>query len=824
MDSVSIDGIGGGLPKWATEVTARGILDKIKSVDKSMDKVVKAIESMASSGGALGESVDDLEDALNDLEKSTNKQRGAVDKSSDSLDDLSESASSASANLGSLGTFVVDTAKKTANILVEANTNLLKMNSAGMNLISTIPGIASGIGVMADSMKTANLTYEEINSLQKEYGSVLATYGIQQFSRTTRFLTDALRDYGVTSTEAAQWTADYLDMQRAFGLRQNIQNEEDRKRMENIFTEFDKWGKTLGVSRAQMLRTMKESGETVLAKMFVARMGETGVKMQAEVNKVTASIPGLGAKLIESFAVPWTAASNEYQALLRAGGSEVAKTYLDVSEKFKAGTLAASDVETLIHQIGKLSESQLAYIQASVGNSDMMKIITDARTASIQLTESQKNVGKTADESSKKQLKASAEGTDAVKRLSNAITVAMASVYENEERAIELSNSISTAANALTDGIEAAYDRMTDAAGIAMDGVLKIFSAENIDAVVDKIGELGTSLGNLIDFLNKNTNNIAGNLLTLVGGLGAAYVGGKVVKGGFSKKGGAAGKVTTAATSATTNAGVKGALKSGASKALKFAGNLAKRGFVISGIFNAINESLNGVSEEIEKGSDGAVVTLTGISKASRGFFEGIAGFADFITGDALGIEEKLSSAIDASSSIADKIGSAIGETIFNFFDTTDEMMKATSYVDAEVSKISSREGKLKKINDHISYLKREQENSFFGLGDLEEELLKAWENKRAAIMKSGGTGTTIKVPTRSIEPPVPEEAKPLPEPSSATPSPPSKPLPTPPDVSQVLKSKLDELIALTESSLRQQIVMVRNLKEIKLNSRDGLI
>ena len=341
-DNVRIDGFGPGVKQWATEETMKQVLKQLTLQTSLSEKQLKALEKGVK-GASSGNKDDfkDLEKALKELEDNITDVNETLDEANEELEDFRDNVEDANSST-SLFSSVLGVAATTigyfTGILANQADSYTEAVRSGMALSSGLDGVTVGVGTFVKSVYDANLTFEKMADLQREYGATLNYYGITTFAQTSRSMTKSLGALGLNAEETASMLAEYMDTQRLLGYQGNMRSKAEQQRAQNAIEMFDRWSKVLGKSREEIQKQSNEQLKQVPVQAFLQTATED-VKRAFE--EVSTSIAGtnFGPTLMEALAQPIIQQSSLFTTLAEAGAADVGNALMDLQEAMKSGDI-----------------------------------------------------------------------------------------------------------------------------------------------------------------------------------------------------------------------------------------------------------------------------------------------------------------------------------------------------------------------------------------------------------------------------------------------------------------------------------------------------
>ncbi len=370
-DDVYISGSDYG--PWASEVTAikmseaiadlvditkkqqTDIVNQLKKNGKVTEKTAKALgragglkSSLAKDLRKAGDSAVDMAGGFNKLNKGPLKNFGVALKNS------SKSLKVGLAAFGligqSLGMFI--------SIVRDSTAAMRDMADVGI----TIPG---GIHEMQQSMATVGMTLGELGELSAKYAQVISGNGLKAITDLTKSVNAAdggFMKYGLTTAEATEFTAEYLEQQRLGGVYSRASDKRQAVEVQKNIERLTAYSKILNVSRKDLMDNRKE----VLTNADV--QAQLAMKSEAEREKATRGLQAIsdatgayGASM-DFLKVAITDFAGHQQNVLAASFGEIAGAgFADVAYELAAfGDAAMLGKEATAEQIKQLVMSTTA--------------------------------------------------------------------------------------------------------------------------------------------------------------------------------------------------------------------------------------------------------------------------------------------------------------------------------------------------------------------------------------------------------------------------------------------------------------------------------
>ncbi len=351
-DDVYISGSDYG--PWASEMTAikmseaiadlvdltkkqqTDIVNQLKKNGKITEKTAKALSSggLKSSLGKdlrkAGDSALNMAGGFDKLNKGPLKNFGAALKKS------SLGFKAGLAGIGLLGQAI----GKSIAVIRESTASMRDMADSGIT-------IAGGMMELQDSLADTGMTLAELSEITGKYGQVVGIGGLRAITQLTKAVNTAengFMKYGLTTAEATEFTAEYLDQQRMAGIFTQRSKVREAAALQENIERLTSYSKILNVSRKRMMEqtTAMLGREDVQARMA---MLEPGARREAQaafaqtIQGLTAMGPAgekFAERLTDMLANPTAEASAAFGELA-AVAPELAKDMANLSRQVYAG-------------------------------------------------------------------------------------------------------------------------------------------------------------------------------------------------------------------------------------------------------------------------------------------------------------------------------------------------------------------------------------------------------------------------------------------------------------------------------------------------------
>lgn len=538
VDAVVIEGIGSGLTQWASEATSTEILNTLQKMQKLSEQQVAALKK----GGGLGPSqkaVDDLTQSMDDLENQSDRNSNALQESTKQTKSFGDAVASTAKQLISwgIGATITGLGVLTGGIAKQLSM-VVDLNAAGMDLISTQSGVVSGMGTFAWAAREANLEFSELVELQKEYGNTLNIYGIQRFAKSSKEFTERMRHLGATSSESAEFLAEYIDMQRTQAYTNSQDLARQTRQAEALFQNFDAMSHTLSLSKKQMLDNIRSSIEgSIQTKFYLQSVPE---EIRGAFTEFGAMMGGpetetLRNKIFDAISDPFLARTDLFQAFASSapGATDALKAMQDTIKSSKK--MSEEQSLALFDTLANANESML--MTMGMDANETKQLVMESKIAAQNLRESikwQKALDEDKEKILKDQLKGAAGLTDAWKMVTTVFERTIGELFKNGK----FVESISKFAFALDRNIKTIIPKILDFAASLADKLPTIIDMlskwlDDITSVAEAVTDPGKAIsdffsGGFVDVISSGLKAIWDNPLitaAIVGGLALLFKG-----------------------------------------------------------------------------------------------------------------------------------------------------------------------------------------------------------------------------------------------------------------------------------------------------------
>ena len=382
-----ISGFDSGVKKWASEATAKQIAeilgdmhDLAKKDQKALEKLAKASGKPDSNGDLDAASIREFLSANDDAADSQRRNTTVTDENSGATRKASKETGMFGKSLISIAGMIGTAFGASIGAMFAQANAVAALNSSGIQLASATDGITNELTSFGVAAANANLSFDELSSLAKEYGSTLNRFGIQAFARTSRSVTKSLESLGITASESSELVAEFLRSQRFLGYQRNMTEQQQNRSAQRMIKEIDKYSMAFGDSRTELMKSVSKSLEQVDVQAFLNTQSESvqGVFRNLSTQLSGQDFEGLQTSLMQAIANPITQTSDLFEMLRKGGAVDAMNALTNLGEAAKSGdqaladisfdkfmkTLESSDVN-LAQLIGEESTMLLDYINQS---------------------------------------------------------------------------------------------------------------------------------------------------------------------------------------------------------------------------------------------------------------------------------------------------------------------------------------------------------------------------------------------------------------------------------------------------------------------------
>jgi hypothetical protein len=233
------------------------------------------------------------------------------------------------------------------SLIGQVISSVKKISGTLKNLAETGIRVEGGLVEFAGAMASTGMTMEALTALSEKYSNVMVSKGVTGIVKLTTQvgeLSGGLARYGLTTADATEYVAEYLDQQRLVGVfSRRSQAEQTRAIKENV-ERLTAYSKILGISRKQMEESSKKMlDRDDLQRMFFTMAPEERAKALDSFKTISTAFGSLGPpgeKMLEMFtdmaAAPIPQASESFRMLAQVS-PEMAMQFADMVDDMKAG-------------------------------------------------------------------------------------------------------------------------------------------------------------------------------------------------------------------------------------------------------------------------------------------------------------------------------------------------------------------------------------------------------------------------------------------------------------------------------------------------------
>lgn len=388
-----------GVPEWASEKTLADMLTNVekmadisteqkKLLEQSLTEMqktgkvtaqnAKAISSAAGGGGGSGNAVKEtnaFKDALSKTTKESLETAAGFDKLpgplanfSKALKDSSKGFKVALVGLGMIGNVI----GKYISTIKESVTVLRSLTESGVQFGGSYLEVS-------EALADTGLTIEAFGGIAEKYGRVMSQNGLRGLIDLTTAAAGASGSFyklGLTTAEATEYAAEYLDQQRIGGVFGKAASKGQAEALRENMEMFTSYSKVLNVSRKDMQEAGKEMlGNADLQAELNSMDVESRTKAVAAFQKTSAAFASLGepglalGKIFTDIAAsPVAEASEGFQQLANAGLGDLAGRMAEVSAQNKSGiALTQEQLLNMVH-LTDAEKEQLSALRLAGGS------------------------------------------------------------------------------------------------------------------------------------------------------------------------------------------------------------------------------------------------------------------------------------------------------------------------------------------------------------------------------------------------------------------------------------------------------------------------
>ena len=287
---------------WASELTQQQMLKAIQDaykLDKAQSKqVVDTLKKIEKDGGVstsktrkafseltngLKKSADSALDSAAGFDKLTGPMKGF----GEALKESSGGFKLAMAGVGGFGAMI---GKGIA--IYRENVDVIRaLNEHGIRIEDSFMGIQ-------DTLATTGMSLEEFNELTTKYAQVIGQNGLKKFNAlitATETAVGGFKKFGLTTVEATEFAAEYLQQQRLAGIFRVTDQAAQADALTENMKQLNMYSKILKVSRQDIqAQTSEMLGRDDLQRMFFTMPEEQRRKAQASYTTMSNMLGSMG--------------------------------------------------------------------------------------------------------------------------------------------------------------------------------------------------------------------------------------------------------------------------------------------------------------------------------------------------------------------------------------------------------------------------------------------------------------------------------------------------------------------------------------------------
>ena len=430
-EDVVITGIE-GLPEWASEKTLADMLnhvekmaeisdDQKKLLEKSLTEIqktgkvtaqaAKAVSGAAGAAGGAGvaKAATTLKSALVktadqslDTAAGFKKLPGPLADFTKSLKDSSKGFKVALVGVGLFGNIIgkyISTIKESVSVLRSLTETGVRFGGSYLEV--------------SETLANTGLTIEAFGGIAEKYGRVMSQNGLQGLVDLTMAAEGATGGFfklGLTTAEATEYAAEYLDQQRIGGVFGKAASAGQAKALKENMEMFTSYSKVLNVSRKDIQDAGREMLSDADLKAELNSMdAESRTKAVAAFQKTSAAFASLGepglalGKIFTDIAAsPVAEASEGFQQLANAGLGDLANRMAEVSAQNKSGVALTQEQLLQMVHLTEAEKQQLSALRLAGGSTKETAVLVanlgqaaeEARISQARLAEEARLAGK----------------------------------------------------------------------------------------------------------------------------------------------------------------------------------------------------------------------------------------------------------------------------------------------------------------------------------------------------------------------------------------------------------------------------------------------
>lgn len=371
---------------WASELTQQQMLKAIQDaykLDKAQSKqVVDTLKKIEKDGGVstsktrkafseltngLKKSADSALDSAAGFDKLTGPMKGFGEA-------LKESSAGFKIGMAAVGGFGTMIGKGIA--IYRENVDVIRaLNTQGIVIEDSFMGIQ-------DTLATTGMSLEQFNELTTKYARVVGQNGLNAFNNLitqTEAAVGGFKTFGLTTAEATEYAAEYLQQQRLAGIFRGATQAEQTKSLTENMRQLNLYSRLLKVSREDIqASTTAMLDRDDLQRMFFTMSPEQRKAAQASYTTMANMLGGLGeggAAALEMFtdmaAAPIPETTESFKSLA-AYAPDLAQNMLELVRAQRAGIQPTLDQAKGMLEMAGANKDLLRSFAIAGGESEAM--------------------------------------------------------------------------------------------------------------------------------------------------------------------------------------------------------------------------------------------------------------------------------------------------------------------------------------------------------------------------------------------------------------------------------------------------------------------
>lgn len=349
---------GSDLPEWATEKTMADVLAQLRSMTnisqqqkQAIEKGVKGIQGTADTETKLGALTKGLkqagEEAVDTASGFKKLEKGPLKDFGKALKDSSKTFKIGAAGVGGLFALIgkgISIYRSNLDVLVGLTDQGIRFEGSFSDITRTLA--------------LSGMTFEQFNEIAGKYAQVIGTNGLRNmidFVKATGKITGGLDSLGLTTADATEFAAEYLDQQRLAGVFGRASAKGQAQALTENIERLTAYSKILNVSRKEMMdqtRAMLDRDD--LQSMFFTMAPEERANAEKTFKSISAGMASMGEPgkelltLFTDMAASPVAESSEAFRKLAAVSPELAQEMAGLSRLNK--DLSQSELRVMIER------------------------------------------------------------------------------------------------------------------------------------------------------------------------------------------------------------------------------------------------------------------------------------------------------------------------------------------------------------------------------------------------------------------------------------------------------------------------------------------